>query len=126
VSGLFPRLERDRGARHRILVVEAAARTGDAFEATERFLAELQLLGCKVTFAPAGLERREPGASRLAAAGVEVLHRPHVDSVEAYLEDHGRDFDGVVDSDPAPGTAERALEAAFAYHFREPQPPRNQ
>ncbi len=99
VNGLLPRLERDRGARRRVLFVEACMLTPDQDSGSVRTWRLLQVMretGCKVTFVADNLERREPYASALAQEGVEVLHHPHVRSVESYIEDNGREFDMVV------------------------------
>jgi glycosyltransferase involved in cell wall biosynthesis len=63
---------------------------------TWRLLRVMREGGCKVTFVAGNLEHRQPYAGELAQEGVEVLHHPHVDSVEQYIEDHGREFDMIV------------------------------
>lgn len=99
VNGLYPRLERDRGARRRVLFVEACMLTPDQDSGSVRTWWLLKVMrgqGCKVTFVADNLEHRQPYASRLAREGVEVLHHPHVDSIEGYIEDHGSEFDMIV------------------------------
>jgi len=98
-NGVAPRLERDRAARHRVLLVEACMLTPDQDSGslrTSRLLGLLRSLGCKVTFAAANLERREPYVRELQQAGVEVLFAPYVASIEELLRERGGDFDVVV------------------------------
>ena len=99
VNGLMPRLERDRAAQRRILFVDACMLTPDHDSGSVRTWRLLQVMrdsGCKVTFVADNLEYRAPYSADLAGEGVEVLHGPHVRSIEAYLEEHGREFDAVV------------------------------
>lgn len=99
VNGRLPRLERDRGARYRVLLIEACMLTPDQDSGslrTWRLIEVLQGLGCKVTFAADNLEKREPYVGRLQQAGVEVLYAPHLGSVDGLLEERGTDFDVVI------------------------------
>ncbi|APV52443.1 hypothetical protein BWI17_13550 [Betaproteobacteria bacterium GR16-43] len=99
VNGLFPRLERDRSARRRVLFVEACMLTPDQDSGsvrTWRLLRVMREAGCKVTFVADNLEQRQPYARDLAREGVEVLHYPHTQSIEEYLEQNGHEFDMVV------------------------------
>ena len=52
---------------------------------TSRLLRILRQTGSKVTFIADNLEYREPYVEQLQQAGVEVLYRPYVTSVESYL-----------------------------------------
>ncbi len=99
VNGLLPRLERDRPAAHRVLVVEACMLTPDQDSGsvrTSRFIRVMQSMGAKVSFIADNLQHLEPYVSRLQQEGVEVLTAPHVTSVEGFIEDHGADFDVIV------------------------------
>lgn len=99
VNGVLPRLERDRGVQRRILLVEACMLTPDQDSGSLRswrLLRVMRGLGCKVTFVADNLEHREPYATRMAQEGVEVVHYPHLASVEEYLEVCGQDFDVVI------------------------------
>jgi GT2 family glycosyltransferase/glycosyltransferase involved in cell wall biosynthesis len=97
--GVLPGLERDRGARRRVLFVEESMLTPDQDSGslrTWRLLLEMKRQGCHVIFAASSLEGREPYASELRRLGIEVLHRPHVASIEAFLEERGFECDVVV------------------------------
>jgi GT2 family glycosyltransferase len=99
VNGLLPRLERDRGARRRVLFVDACMLTPDQDSGSVRTWRLLEVMrghGCKITFIADNLEHRQPYASALAREGVELLHYPHVVSVEGYIEENGREFDMIV------------------------------
>ena len=99
VNGSMPRLERDRGARRRVLIVEACMLTPDQDSGslrTARLIAIMQSQGCKVTFAAANLERREPYAADLQQSGVEVLYAPFVRSIDELIRDRGAEFDVIV------------------------------
>jgi GT2 family glycosyltransferase/glycosyltransferase involved in cell wall biosynthesis len=121
VNGMLPRLERDRAAATRVLVVEACMLTPDQDSGsvrTSRFIRVMQSLGAKVTFIADNLQHLEPYVSRLQQEGVEVITAPHVNSVEGFIEDYGRDYDVIVLSryyvaaryiDTARRTAPRAL-----------------
>ena len=98
-NGLSPQLERDRGARHRVLFVEACMLTPDHDSGsvrTWRLIELMQELGGKVTFVADNLEHREPYTSRLQESGVEVLYAPYVTSIRSLIEERGREFDVVV------------------------------
>jgi GT2 family glycosyltransferase len=99
VNGVLPRLERDRAAAHRVLVVEACMLTPDQDSGsvrTSRFIRVMQSMGAKVTFIAANLQHLEPYVSQLQQQGVEVITAPHVNSLEGFIEDHGADFDVIV------------------------------
>lgn len=99
VNGVQARLERDRGAKRRILLVDACMLTPDQDSGsvrTARTIRVMQSMGCKVTFVADNLECREPYAGELRQEGVEVLHWPHTRSVEGYIEVHGAEFDVIV------------------------------
>lgn len=99
VNGVLPRLERDRGAARRVLVVEACMLTPDQDSGsvrTSRTIRVMQAMGCKVAFVADNLEYREPYVSQLREEGVEVLHWPFTRSIEGHIEDHGREYDVIV------------------------------
>ncbi len=98
-NGVEPGREADRGARSRVLVVEACMITPDQDAGSVRMQAMLELmleLGCKVSFIADNLEYRQPYARALQQAGVEVWHSPYVHSVAQFLEKRGGDFDTIV------------------------------
>lgn len=99
VNGLMPRLERDRGAQRRILFIDACMLTPDHDSGSVRtwqLLKVMRGMGCKVTFVADNLEYRAPYSADLAQEGIEVLHAPHVSSIEAYIEEHASEYDAVV------------------------------
>ncbi|HZZ92076.1 MAG TPA: glycosyltransferase [Usitatibacter sp.] len=98
-NGVAPGLERDRGARHRVLFIEACMLTPDQDSGslrTSRLLRILRSLGCKVTFVAANLERRQPYVHEMQQEGVEVLFAPYVRSIDELLRERGAEFDVVV------------------------------
>jgi GT2 family glycosyltransferase/glycosyltransferase involved in cell wall biosynthesis len=99
VNGMQPRLECDRGATLRVLVVEACMLTPDQDSGSVRgwrLLRVMRDMGFKVTFVAANLEYAEPYVSQLRAEGFEVLHHPYADSIESVLAERGGEFDLVV------------------------------
>jgi GT2 family glycosyltransferase/glycosyltransferase involved in cell wall biosynthesis len=97
-NGVNPMLERDRGARARILWVEACMLTPDQDSGSLRTIRLLRILaqmGCKVTFIADNMDGAEPYRSKLASEGIEVIHSPYFKSVGHYLKQHGEDFDVV-------------------------------
>ena len=99
VNGVLPRLERDRRATRRVLLVEACVLTPDQDSGsvrTWRLLRVMQSMGCKVTFVADNLQHLEPYVSDLQREGVEVLYQPQVQSVEGFIEAHGREYDVIV------------------------------
>ena len=98
-NGDSPELETDRGARRRVLVVDACMLTPDRDSGSMRMQAILELvgeLGGKATFVADNLEHREPYVGALQQRGVEVLYRPYVSSIASLLAKRGREFDVVV------------------------------
>lgn len=98
-NGLMPRLERDRGARRRVLFVEACMLTPDQDSGSVRtwnLIEIMQELGCKVTFVAENLERRQPYTAQLQQSGVEVLYGPHVGSIRTLIEERGAEFDVII------------------------------
>ena len=97
-NGVDPMLERDRGARARILWVEACMLTPDQDSGSLRTIRLLRILaqmGCKVTFIADNMDGAEPYRTQLADEGIEVIHSPYFKSVGHYLKQHGEDFDVV-------------------------------
>ncbi len=99
LNGLSPRLEKDRGARRRVLVIDACMLTPDQDAGSLRMLEVLGVmrnLGCKVTFVASNLEYRLPYVRDIQALGVEVLHHPYVTSIPAAIEQGAGEYDVVI------------------------------
>ena len=99
VNGMQPRLECDRGATLRVLVVEACMLTPDQDSGSVRgwrLLRVLRDMGGKVTFVADNLEYAEPYVPELRAEGIEVLHHPYAHSIESVLAERGGELDVVV------------------------------
>ena len=98
-NGIAPQLERDRGARRRVLAIDACMLTPDqdsGSQRTQQLLDLLVKLGCKVTFIADNLEYRQPYVTMLQQAGVEVQFYPYARSISEFLGKHGREFDTVL------------------------------
>jgi glycosyltransferase involved in cell wall biosynthesis len=98
-NGLTPGLERDRWAKHRVLVIDACMLTPDRDAGSLRMREALDIfvsLGCKVTFIADNLEHRQPYVMLLQRSGVEVQFHPYARSVADFLGKHGADFDLVL------------------------------
>ena len=98
-NGVTPERECDRGAKARILWVEACVLTPDQDSGslrTFRLLRILIQLGCKVTFVADNLSAEEPYCQALRDEGIEVLHAPYVQSMSDYLRAKGDLYDVVV------------------------------
>ena len=98
-NGLAPGLERDRWAKHRVLVIDACMLTPDRDAGSLRMREVLDLfvgLGCKVTFIADNIEHRQPYVALLQQSGVEVQFHPYVRSVIDFLGKRGADFDLVI------------------------------
>lgn len=99
LNGLSPRLEKDRGARRRVLVIDACMLTPDQDAGSLRMLEVLGVmrnLGCKVTFVASNLEYRLPYVRDIQALGVEVLHHPYVTSIPAVIEQGAAEYNVVM------------------------------
>ncbi|MCP4693923.1 MAG: glycosyltransferase, partial [Desulfobacterales bacterium] len=99
VNGSKPELERDRGVGRRVLVIDAYMLVPDQDSGSLRMsnlLEILQGLDCKVSFIADNLELRPPYGPRFQQRGVEVLHSPHVWSIEEYLKANGEFFDLII------------------------------
>jgi GT2 family glycosyltransferase len=98
-NGDAPSLEADRGARKRVLVVDANLLTPDRDSGSLRMQAILELcgeLGAKATFVADNLEYEERYVRSLEERGVEVICKPWVASVAELLARRGPEFDVVV------------------------------
>ncbi len=98
-NGLDPMLEKDRGARFRVLVIDACMLTPDQDSGSLRMWAILEVLrelGAKVTFVADNLEYRRPYAGDLQQAGIEVLFHPQVSSIPEHIESSGRIYDLII------------------------------
>lgn len=95
-NGINPKLEKDRSAKWRVLIVDACMLTPDQDAGSMRMWAILEVLrelGAQVSFMAENLEYRLPYAADLQQAGVEVLFHPHVRSVADHIEKQGRYYD---------------------------------
>jgi glycosyltransferase involved in cell wall biosynthesis len=98
-NGVDASREVDRGAKARVLVVEACMITPDHDAGSVRMLAMLELLleqGCKVSFVADNLEYRQPYVAQLQGMGVEVWFGPYIASVEQLLKERGKLYDTIV------------------------------
>ena len=98
-NGHQPQCGADRGAKARVLVVEACMITPDQDAGSVRMLAMLELLvelDCKVSLVADNIEYRQPYVGQLQQAGIEVWHHPFVDSVAQLLAERGKDFDVII------------------------------
>ena len=99
VNGVAPELERDRGAKRRILVIDACMLTPDQDAGSLRMQHILEImvsLGCKVTFIADNLEYRQPYVAHLQQRGVEVQFHPYARSIPEFMAAHGQSFDIVI------------------------------
>ena len=97
--GVSPRLERDRQARARMLIIDATTPTPDqdAGSVTAYYFQKIFIeLGFKVVFVPENLLHLGHYTEAQQALGVECLYAPYVTSIEAYLGKHGGEFDVVL------------------------------
>lgn len=102
-----------RGVRGHILVLDATTPTPTRDSGSLRMFNMLRVLRrmhYRVTFVPADLSHPEREVARMRAAGIEVHAPPHIESVAAFLEEHGPSFDLCLLSRPQ--TAGRYLAAA--------------
>lgn len=98
-NGDRPEREKERSVSRRALVLDNRMLLPDRDSGSLRMfniLLILQKLGYKVTFLPLELAYRQPYAGQLQALGIEVLYRPYVTAVPAYLAAHGADYDLVI------------------------------
>lgn len=98
-----PELEQDRGVKGRILVVDVLTPEPDHHSGSLRMfnlLMVLRRLGYKVTFMPSNLVPMDRYTDELRRRGIEVLHVPYVQSMRAYVREHGERYDFIVLSRP--------------------------
>jgi GT2 family glycosyltransferase len=82
-----------------ILIIDAMTPKPDHDSGSLRLLNLMRLLreeGAHVVFLPADRHRVEPYTTRLQHLGVEVWHAPFVDSIPAWLREHGPRFDAAM------------------------------
>lgn len=99
INGLLPRLERDRYAKRRVLVIDACMLTPDQDSGSLRMfemLGVMTRMGAKVTFLADNLEHREPYVGQIQALGVEVIYHPVESNVGRYLERHAAEYEVIL------------------------------
>lgn len=99
INGLLPRLERDRYAKRRVLVLDACMLTPDQDSGSLRMfemLGVMARMGAKVTFLADNLEYRELYVSQIQALGVEVIYHPVESNVTRFLERHAAEYDVIL------------------------------
>jgi GT2 family glycosyltransferase/glycosyltransferase involved in cell wall biosynthesis/SAM-dependent methyltransferase len=95
-EGEAPDLEKDRGCKGRVLIIDHYVPTPDQDAGSARMfgiLAALVELGYKVTLAPEDLHRRQPYTAQLQALGVEVIYAPQVPDLRQYILHTAGQFD---------------------------------
>lgn len=94
---------KDRGARGRVLVVDAVMLQPDRDSGSLRMfnlVVLMRRLGFKVTFMPSNLDALGSYGAELRRRGIEVLSRPHVSDAGEFIDAHGREYDLIVLSRP--------------------------
>jgi GT2 family glycosyltransferase/glycosyltransferase involved in cell wall biosynthesis/SAM-dependent methyltransferase len=102
-AGVRPDVEKDRGVRGRVLVVDILTPQPDRDSGSLRMFNLLQILrrlDFKVTFMPLNLSREEGYTAALQRRGIEVLHRPYVESPATWAREHADEYDLIVLSRP--------------------------
>jgi GT2 family glycosyltransferase/glycosyltransferase involved in cell wall biosynthesis len=97
--GDLPELEKDRGARGRVLVVDAVTPEPDRESGGLRMFNLLQVLrglGFKVTFVASNLANVAGYTAALQRRGIEVLHHPYVASLHRYVRQEGNQYDLII------------------------------
>ena len=92
-------IERDRGKRGRILILDETTPTPDQDSGSlDAFLVQKTLteLGYKVVFAPDNLQLLDGYTQQLQQIGTECLYEPYVPTLKHYLKLHGKAFDFVI------------------------------
>ena len=98
-NAVQPWAEVARDAKKRVLIVEACMITPDQDAGSVRMQALMEVMsdmGVQVSFVADNLEYRQPYVHNLQQAGVEVWHRPHVQSVAQLLEQEASHFDVII------------------------------
>jgi GT2 family glycosyltransferase len=91
-----PGLEKDRGARARVLVIDARMPVLDRDSGSMRIIGVMRVLrdlGCKVTFAALNMEFAAPNGDRLQQDGIEVLHNPYYWTIGEVVAERGAQVD---------------------------------
>ncbi len=96
-NGIEPQLEKERTIQKRLLMIDAAVLTPDQDSGSVTALNLIKIfqeLSYKVTFvADHLLMYAEKYTADLQRIGVECLYRPHVPSIQAYLQTNGHLYD---------------------------------
>jgi len=90
--------QRDRNVCGHILIVDAITPTPDLDSGSLDVFFFLKIfidLGYRVTFVPDNLHYVDGYTLALQKIGVECLYLPFIESIERYLQEHGREFDFV-------------------------------
>jgi GT2 family glycosyltransferase/glycosyltransferase involved in cell wall biosynthesis len=99
INGVMPRLERDRYAKRRVMVVDACMLTPDQDSGSLRMFEMLGVMArmdAKVTFLADNLEFKEPYVSQIQALGVEVVYHPVESNVTRFLERHAAENEVII------------------------------
>jgi O-antigen biosynthesis protein len=94
---------KDRGARGRVLVIDAVMLQPDRDSGSLRMfnlVVLMRRLGFKVTFMPSNLDALGEYGATLRRRGIEVLHAPHVTDPGAFLDEHASEYDLIILSRP--------------------------
>ena len=97
--GTNPDLEKDRGCRARVLVVDGRMPAPDRDSGSMRAVGVMRILrqlGCKVTFAALNTEFATPYGDHLQQDGIEVLHHPYSWTIAEILAERGSEIDMVI------------------------------
>jgi GT2 family glycosyltransferase/glycosyltransferase involved in cell wall biosynthesis len=98
-KGDIEALEQLGPGRKRILVIDHHMPTPDRDSGSVRMFAILTILrqlGHRLTFMPNNLADNVRYSDELKKRGIEVIVRPHVNSVRQYLQKHGRMLDAII------------------------------
>ncbi len=103
-NGIEPHLERDRGAKGRVLFIDACTPTPDQDAGSIDIYNIMEVLvgmGWAVTFIPednyAYMEKYTP---MMQALGVQMLYHPYIKSVDQHISEFGRTYDLVMSYRP--------------------------
>lgn len=103
-NGVEPHLERDRGARGRVLFIDACTPTPDQDSGSidiHNLMKVFVELGWVVSFIPednyAYMEKYTPAIQKL---GVQALYHPHIETVDDHITAYGSSYDLVMSFRP--------------------------